>query len=76
MDAEQKEWLTGPEAAELLGVSVTTLYKLIHRGQIKPHRPTGTRLSRFSRRKLMAMMERSEKPRPAPRPKKKPAGKG
>ena len=43
--------LTYQEAAEYLGLKVSTLYSMVHKGRV-PHRRLGRRLVRFSKLEL------------------------
>lgn len=51
MDTREKEWLTVPDAAELLGIPRTRCYELIQRGELPAVR-IGERSIRVNRKEL------------------------
>jgi excisionase family DNA binding protein len=53
----QKIYLTYREAAELLGVTVGTLYSMVSR-RLVPHHRIGRRLVRFNRTELEGWLQR------------------
>ena len=43
-ERESDRWLTAPEAAEHLGLAISTLHDLVSDGQLPRHGPKGSRL--------------------------------
>ncbi len=57
-------WLTPPQAAEMLGISLQTLHRKTREGLIPWGRPPGTRLIRYREKALLSLMEKQERRTP------------
>jgi excisionase family DNA binding protein len=58
---ESDRWLTAPEAAQYLGIAVSTLHDLVSGGRLPRHGPKGSRL-RFKQDDLDAYARRWRRP--------------
>lgn len=56
------EWLTAPEAAEFLHLTLAAFYQRVYRGQIPTYRLGAGRSLRFRRPELEALLTPSPKP--------------
>lgn len=52
--------LTGPEAAKMLGVSLTTFYRRTWDGTVPPPVKIGHRLARWPRSEITAVIEKAK----------------
>lgn len=57
--ADDTLYMTAEQAAEALGVSVTTIYAYVSRKQLRVHRPPGARASKYWRADVERMRRRS-----------------